>query len=277
MPCPPASSRPHDPRIHPLLILYPQELLAASIQTMPFEDFCQIWSLTSDFGGSDWGLDRDEGADDFKPLLVLFGAWAARHAPLSGVANVLRVGAATQQLICAVSDTGDTGRRVERLAQLDELEQQMAATEAAAQRFRQAHEALAEAVTQTLEAGGGELAPGLVDARDAAFAELHQSLQQLEECSSRLNFDALHAATTASLAPIEAALAQFELATVVQLAAAFEADMTTSDANDDISAIDACGATLRRTALGMLQRVRHSAATAQHFQISVSLATATRC
>jgi hypothetical protein len=276
MPCPPASSRPHDPRIHPLLILYPQELLAASIQTMPFEDFCQIWSLTSDFGGSDWGLDRDEGADVFKPLLVLFDAWAARHAPLRGVANVLHVGAATQQLICAVSDTGDTRRRAEGLAQLDELEQQTAATEAAAQRFRQAHEALAEAVTQTLERGG-DLTPDLIKARDAAFAELQQSLQQLEECSSRMDFDALHAATAASLAPIEAALAQFELATCVQLAAAFEADMTTSDANDDISAIDACGATLRRTALGMLQRVRHSAATAQHFQISVSLATATRC
>jgi serine/threonine protein kinase len=232
---------------------------------MPFENFCTLWSLTSDVSGSEWGLDRGEGADVFEPLVALFEAWAARHAPLSGIATVLRIGAATQQLIVAVSDTSDCERCAEGLVKLDELEQQMAATESAAHRFRRAHEALAEAVTQNLEAGGGNIAPDLVEARDAAFAELQKSLQLLEECGSRLNPDALLAATNASLTPIEAALAQLERATGVHLATTFEDDNATSDANDDKTAVDVCGATLRRSALGILQRVQHSAASARRF------------
>jgi serine/threonine protein kinase len=232
---------------------------------MPFERFCQLWSLTSDFDGSERGLEYGEDADVFEPLVMLLERWAARHSPLRGIASVLRIGAATQQLIRTVNDTSDQRRHAEGLAQLDALEQQTAATELAAQRFRQTHEALATAVTQTLEANGGELAPGLVEARDAAFAELQNSLQLLEECSLRMNFDALHAAITASLIPIEAALVNLERATGVQFAAAFEDIMATSDANVDENAIDVCYATLQLTALGIFQHVRNSATSAQRF------------
>jgi serine/threonine protein kinase len=252
----PQSSYPH-----------PQELLAASIRSMPFENVCKLWSLTSDFGGFTWELECDEGAAVFEPLTVLFEAWAARHTPLGGVANVLRIAAAAERLIHTLNDTSDSGRRrAEFLAELEELERQTTAAESAAQRFCNAHGALAEAVTQTLEAGGGPLSPGLVEARDAAFVDLQSSLQLLEECSSRRRLDALDAEANAFLTPIESAFENLELESDVKLAAALEDNATTSDDKDDKEAVDVCGATLRRTAFGILQRVRHSDALAHRFE-----------
>jgi hypothetical protein len=232
---------------------------------MPFENFCKLWSLTSDFGGITRELDLDKGAVIFKPLVALFEAWAARHAPLTAVVNVLRIAAATEQLIHALHDTNSIERCAESLVQLNELEQQTTATESAAQRFRQVHKTLAAAVTQTLEAGGDALPPGFVEARDAAFLELRMSLQLLEECSSRLSLDALHAATSARLTPMETALTNLERTTGVQLAAMFEDGIATSDNKHDRTAVDDCGAMLRRVALSMLQTIQHSAMLAQQF------------
>jgi serine/threonine protein kinase len=230
---------------------------------MPFENFCKFWSLTSDFGASNWMLDRSESANVFEPLVVLFEAWAARLESLSGIANVLRIAAAVEQLARVLCDEDKDGNHFDGVAQLDELEQKMAAAESAAQHFRRAHEALAEAVTQTLEAGGDTPPSTLAQTRNAAFDELRASVQLLEQSSSRLDLGALAAATSTLLTPIESALANLERTTGVIGASLTEDDIAVSDDSGDAMDVDLCGAMLRRTALGMVHRVQQSAAPVQ--------------
>jgi serine/threonine protein kinase len=224
---------------------------------MSFEN---SWSLASALHASNWTLDLSEGANVFEPLIVLFETWAARLASLNGIADVLRIAAAVAQLVGVLCDKDGCGNNgLENVAKLNELKQQTAATEAAAQRFRHAHGALAEAVTQTLEARGDTLPISLVQARDAAFDELRASLQLLEECGSRLNLDALQAATSSPLTPIESALVDLEQTTGINVAALVEDDTAPSDDSTDRMEVDVFAAMLRRSAVGMVHCVQQSA------------------
>ena len=187
----------------------------------------------------------------------------ARLDSLSGTVDVLRIAAAVEQLVRV--NVANGGSQPEGVAQLDELEQHSMAAESAAQRFHQAHEMLAEAVTQTLESGSDTFRPELIQARDAAFADLQRSLQRLEECGSRLKMDNLHALSTTHVGLIESALAILNRITGVDLTAVLENNGVVSEIDGDRRRLEVCGAMLRRIALRIAQRVHHSATSAQHF------------
>jgi serine/threonine protein kinase len=202
-------------------------------------------------------------AGAFCALQGLFEAWTCRLAPLGSTADVLRITSVIHRLSCAMGAAcdGDDGSD---LARVEELERATALAESAAQRFRQAHETLAETVSQILEAKKGVLAPGLVQARDAAFEQLWAARKKLEECDSSLDFDAIYAAARARLAPVESALAELEQVTDVKLAAALEADYWTDDGKD-IATVKEYGTTLRTIAEGVAQRLQTGAASAWRF------------
>ena len=227
---------------------------------MPFRGFCKFWSLTSAFLPNG---DVAASTAAFDALVGLFDAWSARLAPLRGTAKVLRIARAAEQLTGAIGALS-AGGHDPGLAHLDELEQTTAVAECAAQRFRQAHDTLAAAVSQTLEAGADPLPPGLLQARDAAFKELQHALQQLETCVARFDLPAVQAAVCIRRAPLEAALATLKELTEVELTAAFAADAQAADDGDgDTDAVTQCCATLRLTAAGVVQHVQKSAAAAQ--------------
>ena len=152
----------------PLLLLH-QEVLTASIDAMfhaiSFRDIFKLWSLTAAFLPNGDVTVPDSA---FEALTGLLEAWSAHLAPLSGTAKVLRIAWATEQLTGAMDALSDDGHYF-LLAQLDELEEKTAAAEFAAQRFRQAHAALAKAVSQALETGSDTLPSGVVQARNVTF------------------------------------------------------------------------------------------------------------
>jgi hypothetical protein len=233
-----------------------QEHLTASIDAMPFKSFCKFWSLTSAF------LPNDNVAaptSAFAALADLFEAWSARLAPLGKAAEVLRIAWAAEQVTSTI-DILNVGGHDPGLAQLTELEQETTAAESAAQRFRQAHGALADAVSQTLETAGAPLPSSLVQARDAAFGELQDALQQLEICMARVDLPVLHAAARIRLEPLENALANLNRAIDVDVV--FETDTPAADV-DDVDDIKMCRTTLQLAASSIVQYVKKSAAAAQ--------------
>jgi len=218
-----------------------------------------FWSLTAAFLPDGDGAATTAGFDG---LVGLFEAWSARLAPLRGTAKVLHIAQAVEQLTSAMC-TLSAGGHDPGLAQLNELEQTTAVAECAAQRFRQAHETLAAAVSQTIEAGVNTLSPDLAQARDAAFGELQEALQQLETCLTRIDLPAVQAAVNTRLAPLEGALAKLKELTEVELTAALAPDAPAGDGDGDADAVTQCCAMLRQTAGAIAQHVQKSAAAAQ--------------
>jgi serine/threonine protein kinase len=239
-------------------LLHFQEQPAASIDAMSFKNFCGFWSLTSAFLPN-----GDVAAPDsaFAALVGLFESWSSRVAPLSGTAKVLRIAWVAEQLAGAIAALTHGGQDL-ALAQLDELEHKTAAAESAAQAFRQAHEALAETILQTLEAESNALPCSRVQARDAAFGELQEALQQLDTCSERIDLATVQTTVRAHLAPLETALANLSELTDVDIPAALDADPPADD-DGDMAAINQCCGTLRLAATGVVQQVKKSAAAAQ--------------
>jgi serine/threonine protein kinase len=231
---------------------------------MAFRDFCKFWSLTSVLDCAEEATCGEIGTERgaFGAATRVFESWAVHLAPLRTMVDLLHIASAAEQLtgtLSAIITEGDGFG----LAHIDKLEQATAAAESTAQRFHQAHEVLAEAVSQTLEAGRDTLPDGLVQVRDAAFEELKEALQHLEEYSSGLDLVALHAAASARLAPVELALKNLERATGISLAPALEADIGSNDSNDDIDAVEECSAALLLTAGGVSHHLQRSAASAR--------------
>lgn len=185
--CSPLSTQTFNLHPHTLSLILHQGQLTALIDSMPFRGFCKFWALTSAFLPNG---DIAAPVPAFETLVGLFEAWSARLTPPSGIHKVLRIARATEQLTDVLGASSEGGQDT-GFAQLDELEEKTSAAESAAQRFRRAREAIAEAVSQTLETGGDALPPGLVLVRDAAFGELQEALQQLEICVARVDLPAV--------------------------------------------------------------------------------------
>jgi serine/threonine protein kinase len=226
---------------------------------MPFRGFCKFWSLTSAFLPSD---DVAAPTSVYEALVGLYGAWSARFAPLRGTAVVLHIAWATEQLTCLLVTLNEAAQD-SGLAQLDDLDQKVAAAESAAQRFRQAHEALTEAVLQTLETGSDALPSGLVQVRDAAFVGMQKEVQQLESSVAHIDLNTVQAGVGARLAPLEGALTNLKELTDVELNTSLQVGLPADEDDGDADAVKQCCATLRLAAAGIAQHVQKSAAAAQ--------------
>ena len=237
--------------------------MTASIHAISFKDSFKFWLLTSAFVPAEQAVDNDAGTvSGFEALARLFEAWTTHGASTSGIADVLRIASATEKLTCALCAAFDNDNVDMRSTQLDDPERAAAAAEHAAQRFRQAHEALTSSVSQRIKDGGDESLSGLVHSRDAAFGELREALHQLEESLSLEKLGAVHAKAGARLQPVIAAVNALEHTTRVKLSAAVGADFP-ADEGTDLESISRCGDVLQRTAVGIAQHVQKSGASAQ--------------